>query len=78
MSPVIKLNELHLGHSANIIAMKDNVHSERLAELGFYDGACVKPLFRGIFGQPTAFMVQNAVIALRPGESEKILVNELP
>ena len=76
MSPIVKLSELPLGHSANIVFIKDNVQLERLSELGFYDGACVKPLFRGIFGQPTAFLVQDAVIALRRRECENILVNE--
>ncbi len=76
MSPIVKLNELPLGHSAYIIDSKDKVQRERLSELGFYNGACVKPLFRGVFGQPTAFLVQNAVIALRRRECENILVNE--
>ena len=76
MSPIVKLSELPLGHSAYIIAAKANSQWERLSELGFYKGACVRPIFRGVFGQPTAFLVQDAVIALRRRECENILVNE--
>ena len=76
MSPIIKLNELYPGHCARIISLDNNMDSKRLSELGFYQGACVKPLFYGVFGDPCAFLVQNTVIALRRRESENILVNE--
>ncbi len=78
MSPAYKLSELSPGRSAYIYAIDETKQGERLAELGFYPGASVKALFSGVFGEPMAYMVQNAVIALRRLESEKILVNELP
>ncbi len=78
MSPAYKLNELSMGQSACICAVEQGKKGERLSELGFYPGATVKALFSGILGEPRAYLVQNAVIALRRTESEKILVNELP
>ncbi len=78
MSPAYKLSELSMGRSARICAVDQIKNGERLSELGFYPGATVRPLFSGIFGEPKAYLVQNAVIALRRTESEKILVNELP
>ncbi len=78
MSSSIKLSELATGAEA-IISSLENESSvnERLTELGFYPGARIRALYRAIFGDPTAYMIQNAVIALRRSESEKILVREL-
>lgn len=78
MSPAYKLSKLSPGQSAYICAVENSMHGKRLAELGFYPGASVKALFCGVFGQPTAYLVQNAVIALRRTESEKILVKPFP
>lgn len=75
MSSRIKLSELPPGASAFVFSLENGISAnDRLAELGFYPGASVKALFSGVFGEPMAYMVQNAVIALRRTESEKILV----
>lgn len=78
MSSVISLSELPLGCEAIISALpRDDICASRLIELGFYPGASVRPLFRAVFGDPCAYSVQNAIIALRKKETKKILVSPI-
>lgn len=76
MSSRIKLSELPQGASAVVFSLENGrAVNDRLAELGFYPGADVKALFSAVFGDPRAYLVQDAVIALRRSESEKIFVS---
>ncbi len=75
MSSAIKLNELPPFAEAQICTLEHGIAiASRLTDLGFYPGAQVKRLFSAVFGDPDAYMIQNAVIALRRSEAEKILV----
>lgn len=78
MSSTIKLSALEPGSEALICSLpQDELFSSRLIDLGFYPGAKVRSLFRAVFGDPCAFSVQNAVIALRRTETDRIMVNPL-
>lgn len=48
----------------------------RLLDLGLVHGTEVRCLHRGPAGDPTAYLVRGAVIALRRQDSENILIRE--
>lgn len=75
MSPSIKLSELAIGARAQVCTL-DNPKPlcSRLMALGLYPGEALTPLFRAACGDPTAYLIQNTVIALRRSDAEKISV----
>lgn len=78
MSSIIKLSELKPGEKAAIRRLgNETALQKRLTELGFYPGSVVKALFQAVCGDPTAYLMQNAVIALRRPDAEKIDVIRL-
>ncbi|NLH96018.1 MAG: ferrous iron transport protein A [Clostridiaceae bacterium] len=46
----------------------------RMLDLGLIAGTCVESLLRSPSGDPTAYEIRGAVIALRSEEASKILV----
>ena len=46
----------------------------RFLDLGMIKGTKVVPLFRSPAGDPTAYLVRSAVIAIRRGDAKGILV----
>lgn len=75
MSSSVSLSSLPKGKDAIIQSLpKDSICASRLIELGFFPGAKIRPLFTAISGDPCAYSVQRAVIALRKDESDKITV----
>ncbi|MDR3207080.1 MAG: ferrous iron transport protein A [Oscillospiraceae bacterium] len=50
----------------------------RLRDLGFIGGAAVECLGRGPSGDPTAYLVRGAVIALRRADAAGVLVEACP
>ncbi len=47
----------------------------RLQDIGLIEGTRVECLFRRVRGGPTAYLIRGAVIALRPSDSDRILVS---
>ncbi|MFR8002095.1 MAG: FeoA family protein [Hydrogeniiclostridium sp.] len=47
----------------------------RLQDIGLIEGTRVECLFRRVKGGPTAYLIRGAVIALRPSDSDRILVS---
>ncbi len=60
------LDQLCPGESATILGL-DLQHAarQRLVSLGFVPGQTVTALLRSCFGDPTAYRIMDAVIALR-------------
>ena len=54
----------------------NNSLSRRITALGLEEGATVTALFRSPFGDPTAYYVNETVIALRKTDCESIHVAE--
>lgn len=48
--------------------------SRRLQDLGLIPGTCVSCLYQSAFGDPCAYSVRGAAIALRQTDSQKILI----
>ena len=46
----------------------------RFFDLGIIDGTDIEVLFRSPFGDPTAYMIRGAVIAIRKEDGRKIEV----
>ena len=68
------ISSLSLGQNAVIsdlhLVGRQRQHME---DLGFLPGALIKPLHRGPSGDPTAYSVMGAVIALRQEDASQIL-----
>ena len=47
----------------------------RLQDIGLIEGTRVRRLFRRVPGGPTAYRIRGAVIALRPADSDRVLVS---
>lgn len=75
MSEIYTLDELKAGSSARITEMGiSGGMRRRMQDIGFLDGVEVKCLFRGRSGEPAAFLISGAVIALRREEMRRISV----
>ncbi len=69
------LDNLSTGQSARISNMTvGGGIRRRMQDIGFLDGVIIKCLFRGISGEPAAFLINGAVIALRREEMCRILI----
>ena len=69
------LNELQPGGRATVKALYcDGAMSRRLRELGLIAGTPVTCLGRSPLGDPAAYAIRGAVIALRDAEGRKIEV----
>ena len=72
------LNELKVGESAIITSIdpKNDIR-QRLYDLGFIKGAHVDCIGKAPAGEPTAFGVNSAVIALRCEECQSIMTSSV-
>ena len=71
----IRLCDMKCGETARIVSFSDlEDGKQRLSDLGFVLGGKVVCMFRSPLGDPVAYLVRGALIALRRIHSEKILV----
>ena len=77
MKKTMRLNEVPIGHYVRI---KELLTSEemrrRLMDLGMVRGTKVKPVLVSPAGDPVAYEVRGAVIALRSRVTSEVLVEE--
>jgi len=74
----LPLNQLPIGKKANVTALtSDGATRRRMLDLGIIDGTEIEPLYKNPSGNPVAYQIRGAVIALRSDASEKILVSTL-
>lgn len=73
MKDIDSLSQLRVGQSAIIknVCAKGSMQ-RRLLDMGFTKGAVAKCLYKSPFGDPTAFMIRNAVVALRKEDAQCI------
>lgn len=75
MDTLISLDKLQLNTTAKIDTLKcSNSIKRRLLDLGFVPETNIKPIFKSLSGDPTAFEVRGTIIALRKEDSSEILV----
>ncbi|MDD4772685.1 MAG: FeoA family protein [Eubacteriales bacterium] len=74
----IPLNMLPVGKKAVVTSLtSDGVNRRRMLDLGIIDGTEIEPLYKNPSGNPVAYLIRGAVIALRSDASERILVSIL-
>lgn len=75
MSEVIRLKELKNGQKAVIseLAVFDDMR-RRLQDIGLIEGTVVECVGRSPLGDPAAYLIRGAVIALRSEDSGQVLV----
>lgn len=73
---IMTLNELPIGKTAIVtnIALKGTIR-RRLFDLGLIHGTTVESVLRSPKGNPVAYKIRGAVIALRNSDTEKITIN---
>ncbi|NLV51155.1 MAG: ferrous iron transport protein A [Clostridiales bacterium] len=71
----IPLSSLPIGKKAKVTdLLSDGQLRRRMLDLGVAGGTEIEPLFKSPSGDPVAYLVRGAVIALRSDASDKILV----
>ncbi len=69
----MKLSELKIGQHAVIRSVEaDGSMRRRLQDIGFVRGAEIVCVLRSPLGDPTAFYINGALMALRESESRRI------
>lgn len=77
MNKVQTLNNLKKGNKAIVkTLLTTGTMRRRLQELGLIEGTEVKCLQKSPFGDPTAYVVRGAVIALRSEDASNIVICE--
>ncbi|MBQ8961373.1 MAG: ferrous iron transport protein A [Ruminococcus sp.] len=75
MEQTVPLSELGVGQSCIVAGLTHTgAMRSRLCELGFVRGAQARCLMRSFSGDPSAYLICGAVIALRRQDAEKIAV----
>lgn len=76
MSDFLALNRLSEGRSAYVTEIQNEPSMRRrLADLGLIDGTKITCLYRSPAGDPTAYLIRGAVIALRRQDAARIQVS---
>lgn len=72
------LNNIELNESAIIKEVKcKEALKNRIFDFGIIENTKITPVYKSPFGDPTAYMVKNAIIALRYKDCQDILVTPL-
>lgn len=69
------LTELQIGESGKVVRlMVQGPTRRRLFDLGLILGTEVKAVLKSPLGTPIAYEIRGSILALRPGDSSKIVV----
>jgi DtxR family Mn-dependent transcriptional regulator len=78
LRPPLTLAALAPGHSGRVIALRsEGLERRRLLDLGLTPGTVVERVMTGPLGEPTAYRVRGALIALRTEQAERIEIQPL-
>ena len=73
----MKLSEAKLNKKYIIEnSLLERLERRRILDLGFTKDSIVIPLYRGIFNNPTAYLIKGSIIALRDDISNKIIIGD--
>lgn len=71
----MKLKEAKVLSTVKVVGIEaQGEMRRRFLDLGIIDGTNIEVLYRSPFGDPTAYLIRGAVIAIREEDSEKIQV----
>ena len=70
------LNRLPIGKKASISQLLSaGATRRRMLDLGLINGTEIEPLYKSPSGNPVAYLIRGAVIALRTDVSDEIIVS---
>lgn len=75
----MKLSDLALGQTAEVIRISPNCRGaerRRFMDLGILPGTAITAEMRSPSGEPTAYRIRDAIIALRPNQANYIYVKQ--
>lgn len=76
---ILSLADLHPGETAQVIALTiTGASRRRLFDLGLVPGTKVRALFASPTGDPVAYAIRGAVIALRLEGARQVLIQNIP
>lgn len=74
-STAISMTQMQPGTSARVLHLNcTGAIRRRLQDMGLIEGTQVECLFRHSRGGPCAYQIRGAAVALRPADSDQILV----
>lgn len=78
MKNICTLNRLNEGEKCRVqkLLIQGNMR-KRLRDIGLIEGTNVDCLKKSISGDPTAYLIRGAVIALRSDDSSRIIVSKI-
>lgn len=77
MEPIKSLTELAVGRRARVCALQsDGALRRRLLDMGLIEGTLVECIGRSPAGDPCAYLIRGAVIAIRNQDGRNILISE--
>lgn len=77
-NPTLYLSDLKPGMTGEVISLSNSgAMRQRLMDLGLVEGSRVTCLGRSLWGDPAAYEICGAVIALRRADCEQILLREM-
>ena len=75
MVEYIYLNQLKKGESARVIGISGNTSTvRRLTDMGLTENASVECVGKSPFGDPSAYLISGAVVAIRSADAAEISV----
>ena len=75
---MLPLDELPVGSKGQVIALElSGTMRRRMQDLGLIDKTVVEPIHRSPAGDPTAYLIRGAVIALRRSDAHGILIRHV-
>jgi DtxR family Mn-dependent transcriptional regulator len=77
-APTVRLSSLEPGAQGRVIALRSHgLTRRRLLDLGVTPGAIIERAFPSPFGQPVAYRIRGALIALRAEQADEIEIEPL-
>ncbi len=71
--PGLPLDKLPMGKTGRVEVLLPEANARRrLMDLGIVDGTEIRPLYKSASGDPAAYLIRGAVIALRADTAGKI------
>ena len=71
------LDHLEIGSTARVVSLRsEGTQRRRMLDLGLIAGTSVSALQRSPAGDPVAYFIRGAVIALRREDAQNILVDQ--
>lgn len=74
----LSLNDLEIGKTGKVVLLKSYGNERRrMLDLGLVKDTKVEALYKSPTGDPKAYYIRGAVIALRSEDAKKIIIDEV-